>query len=260
MSSRARHVHFDFSALSARDRYKLLIGTVIPRPIAFVTTVDEQGRVNAAPFSFFNCLSADPPIVAIGVENHDDMTFKDTGRNIRRTEQFTVNIVDDAMVEGMNVCAVAFPPNVDELAAAKLTAVPGTHVKCPRIGEAPASLECQRYVTLEIGRSREIILGEVLAVFVREGLVEPTKKYVDQRAMDAIGRMGGDGYARTRDYFDLRTLSLAQWERREQAHRKPGKADNENATATVSGRPIPADARELGFAATSTAGTTSQQE
>jgi flavin reductase (DIM6/NTAB) family NADH-FMN oxidoreductase RutF len=260
MSSRTRHLHFDFSALSARDRYKLLIGTVIPRPIAFVTTVDEHGRVNAAPFSFFNCLSADPPIVAIGVENHDDMTFKDTGRNIRQTEQFTVNIVDDAMVEGMNVCAVPFPPDVDELAAAKLTAVPGTHVKCPRISEAPASLECRRYVTLEVGRSREIILGEVLAVFVRDGLVDRSKKYVDQRAMDAIGRMGGDGYARTRDYFDLRTLSLEQWERREETHRKTGKTDNEIATGPALGRSVAPDASEPGRAAKSTVGITPQQE
>jgi flavin reductase (DIM6/NTAB) family NADH-FMN oxidoreductase RutF len=106
----APHLHFDFAILSARDRYKLLIGTVIPRPIAFVTTVDEQGAVNAAPFSFFNCLSADPPILAIGVENHPDMRFKDTGRNIRMTEEFTVNIVDDAMLEAMNVCAIPFPP------------------------------------------------------------------------------------------------------------------------------------------------------
>jgi flavin reductase (DIM6/NTAB) family NADH-FMN oxidoreductase RutF len=258
MSSRARHVHFDFSVLSARDRYKLLIGTVIPRPIAFVTTVDEHGQVNAAPFSFFNCLSADPPIVAIGVENHDDMTFKDTGRNIRLTEQFTVNIVDDAMVEAMNVCAVPFPRDVDELAAAKLTAVPGAHVKCPRIGEAPASLECRRYITLEVGRSREIILGEVLAVFVREGLVDRTKKYVDQRGMDAIGRMGGDGYAGTRDYFDLRTLSLGQWERREETHRK--NMNNEIATGLTLGRSVAPDASEPGCAAKSTVGITSQRE
>jgi hypothetical protein len=96
------HVHFDFSTLSARDRYKLLIGTIIPRPIAFVTTVDERGRPNAAPFSFFNCLSADPAIVAIGVENHADMRFKDTAHNIRMTEEFTVNIVDDPMLGAMH--------------------------------------------------------------------------------------------------------------------------------------------------------------
>ena len=218
------HVHFDFSALSARDRYKLLIGTVIPRPIAFVTTIDEKGRVNAAPFSFFNVLSADPAILAIGVENHADMRFKDTGHNIRMTEEFTVNIVDDALVDGMNVCAVPFSPEVDELAAAGLTAVPGTHVGCPRIGEAPASLECRRYMTLEVGKSREIILGLVLGCFVREGAVNPLTKHVDQRKMDAIGRLGGHGYSRIRDQFDLPTMSVAEWERR-QAEDQPSSAE-----------------------------------
>jgi flavin reductase (DIM6/NTAB) family NADH-FMN oxidoreductase RutF len=168
--------------------------------------------VNAAPFSFFNCLSADPAIVAIGVENHADMRHKDTGHNVRVTEEFTVNIVDDALVAGMNVCAVPFPPDVDELAMAGLTAVKGVHVACPRIAEAPAALECRRYLTLEVGRSREIILGKVLGVFVREDAVDPQTKYVDQRKMDAIGRLGGDGYARTRDQFDLRTLRLAEWQ------------------------------------------------
>jgi flavin reductase (DIM6/NTAB) family NADH-FMN oxidoreductase RutF len=95
--------------------------------------------------------------VAIGVENRADMSHKDTGRNVRMTGEFTVHIVDHAMRDAMNVCAVAFPPEVDELAMAGLTALPGTHVKCPRIAEAPAALECRRYVTLEVGRSREII-------------------------------------------------------------------------------------------------------
>jgi flavin reductase (DIM6/NTAB) family NADH-FMN oxidoreductase RutF len=208
------HVHFDFSTLSARDRYKLLIGTVIPRPIAFITSIDEAGVVNAAPFSFFNVLSGDPAIVAIGVENHADMRFKDTGHNIRMTEEFTVNIVDDAMLDAMNVCAVPFPAEVNELEPAGLSAVPGVHVKCPRIGEAPASLECRRYMTLEVGRSREIILGLVLGCFVRKGAVDPTNKYVDQRKMDAIGRLGGHGYSRIRDQFDLHTLSVADWEKR----------------------------------------------
>jgi flavin reductase (DIM6/NTAB) family NADH-FMN oxidoreductase RutF len=210
------HVHFDFAGLSARDRYKLLIGTIIPRPIAFVTTVNEQGLPNAAPFSFFNCLSADPAIVAIGVENHADMRFKDTGHNIRMTEEFTVNIVDDAMVEAMNVCAVPFPAGVDEMQIAGLTAIPGVHVRCPRIAEAPASLECRRYMTLEVGKSREIVLGLVLGCFVREGAVNPLTKHVDQRKIDAIGRLGGHGYSRIRDQFDLPTMSAAEWERRQE--------------------------------------------
>jgi flavin reductase (DIM6/NTAB) family NADH-FMN oxidoreductase RutF len=208
------HVHFDFSTLSARDRYKLLIGTIIPRPIAFVTTIDERGRPNAAPFSFFNCLSADPAIVAIGVENHADMRFKDTAHNIRMTEEFTVNIVDDPMLDAMNVCAVPFPAEVNELEAAGLTAIPGVHVKCPRIAEAPASLECRRYMTLAVGKSREIVLGHVLACFVREGAVNPISKHVDQRKMDAIGRLGGHGYSRIRDQFDLPTMSVSEWEKR----------------------------------------------
>ncbi len=206
------HRHFDLATLSARDCYKLLIGTVIPRPIAFVTTVDAKGRPNAAPFSFFNCLSADPAIVAIGVENNDDMSFKDTAWNVRVTEEFTVNIVDDALLQAMNVCAIPFPPGTDEIKLAGLTPVAGTHVRCPRLAEAPAALECRRHLTLEVGRSREIILGKVLGVFVREDAVDPQTKYVDQRKMDAIGRLGGDGYARTRDQFDLRTLRLAEWQ------------------------------------------------
>ena len=215
---------FDMQALSADNRYKVLAATITPRPIAWITTLSRSGIVNAAPFSFFNVLSADPAILAIGVENHADMRFKDTGHNIRMTEEFTVNIVDDALVEGMNVCAVPFSPEVDELAAAGLTAVPGTHVGCPRIGEAPASLECRRYMTLEVGKSREIILGLVLGCFVREGAVNPLTKHVDQRKMDAIGRLGGHGYSRIRDQFDLPTLSVAEWERR-QAEDLPSSAE-----------------------------------
>ncbi len=205
------HRLFDFSQLNARERYKLLIGTVVPRPIAWVTTLSPEGRVNAAPYSFFNCLSADPPILALGVENHDDMSFKDTAHNIRMTEEFTVNIVDFANVEAMNICAVPFPPEVDELEMAGLHAIPGEKVRCPRIAEAPVALECRRHLTLELGRSREIILGLVLAVHIREDIVDAERFYVDQQGLDAVGRMGGHGYASTRDYFDMPSLSVEQW-------------------------------------------------
>ena len=107
--------------------------------IAWVTTQDIDGSVNAAPFSFFNCLSADPPILALGVENHPDMRFKDTGLNIRLTEVFTVNIVSHAIAEAMHVCAVPFSPDEDELKAAGLTAMPGRAVASPWIKQAPAS-------------------------------------------------------------------------------------------------------------------------
>lgn len=208
------HTHFDFGALTARERYKLLIGTVIPRPIAFITTVSKDGRFNAAPFSFFNVLTHDPAIVAIGVENHADLSFKDTARNVRETEVFTVNMVDDALAQAMEICAIKFGSDVDELAESGLTPVPGTHVASPRILEAPASLECRRYMTLEVGKAREIILGQVVGVFIRSDLVDAERLHIDQVGMDAIGRLGGHGYARTRDQFDIRTLSVEEWEGR----------------------------------------------
>jgi flavin reductase (DIM6/NTAB) family NADH-FMN oxidoreductase RutF len=204
-------VTFDFARLTPRERYKLLIGAVVPRPIALVTTVDRAGIVNAAPFSFFNCLSADPAILALGVEYRPTGGQKDTGRNVRETLAFTVNIVSDALVEGMNICATPFEPGVDELAQAGLTAMPGVKVACPWIGQAPAAFECRHHTTLGIGNSREIILGEVVYAHFRADTIDLAKLYVDPVALDAVGRMGGQGYATTRDYFDLSTLSVDDW-------------------------------------------------
>ncbi|OWV76823.1 flavin reductase [Rhizobium sp. R339] len=199
---------FDFKELGERERYKLMIGTIIPRPIALVTTVDEHGRINAAPFSFFNCLSADPPILAIGVENHPDMSFKDTGHNIRMTEVFTVNIVSFAIAEAMHVCGAKYPRGVDELKEAGLTAVPGEKVASPFIAEAPAAFECKRHVTLELGRSRQIIMGEIVYAHYRDGVVDPERLHVDPAAVDAIARLGGDSCATTRDRFEMLTPKL----------------------------------------------------
>ncbi|ANK86562.1 MULTISPECIES: flavin reductase family protein [Rhizobium] len=201
-------VSFDFKELSERERYKLMIGTIIPRPIALVTTVDEHGRINAAPFSFFNCLSADPPILAIGVENNADMSFKDTGHNIRMTEVFTVNIVSFAISEAMHVCGAKYPRGVDELKQAGLTAIPGAKVASPFIAEAPAAFECRRHVTLELGRSRQIILGEIVYAHYRDGVVDPERLHVDPAAVDAIARLGGDTCTTIRDRFEMLTPKL----------------------------------------------------
>ncbi|MGO7872036.1 flavin reductase family protein [Rhizobium leguminosarum] len=201
-------VSFDFKQLSERERYKLMIGTIIPRPIALVTTVDENGRVNAAPFSFFNCLSADPPILAIGVENNADMSFKDTGHNIRMTEVFTVNIVSFAIAEAMHVCGARYPRGVDELKQAGLTAMPGEKVASPFIAEAPAAFECKRHVTLELGRSRQIVMGEIVYAHYRDGVVDPQRLHVDPAAVDAIARLGGDTCATIRDRFEMLTPKL----------------------------------------------------
>jgi flavin reductase (DIM6/NTAB) family NADH-FMN oxidoreductase RutF len=202
------HRLFDFTTLDPRACYKLLIGAIVPRPIAWVTTRSTEGVVNAAPYSFFNCVSSDPPILVLGVENKASTSLKDTAWNIRTTEEFTVNIVDRANMDAMNVTATAFPPEVDELQMAGLTALPGRMVGCPRIAEAPVSFECRRHTTLSVGKSREIVLGLVLAAHIREDIVDPERFYIHPAGLDAVGRMGGHGYALTRDYFDLPTLSV----------------------------------------------------
>lgn len=198
---------FDFTALTARERYKLMIGTIIPRPIALVTTVDENGGFNAAPFSFFNCLSADPPILAIGVENNADMTFKDTGHNIRMTEVFTVNIVSYAIAEAMHVCGAKYPRGVDELEQAGLTAMPGAKIAAPWIMEAPAAFECRRHVTLELGKSRQIIMGEIVYAHYQQGAVD-SALHVDPAVIDAVARLGGDTCSTIRDRFEMLTPKL----------------------------------------------------
>lgn len=219
-------IAFDFTAMPPRDRYKLLIGAVVPRPIALVTTISKEGIANAAPYSFFNCLSPDPAILALGVEFRPSGAHKDTGRNIRDTLCFTVNIVSDAIAEAMSACAVAFPPGVDELVEAGLTAMPGTRIAAPRIAEAPIAFECRHHTTLMMGHSREIILGEVLEAHVRADLVDPARLHIDPARLDAVGRMGGHGYCSTRDYFDMPTVPLEQWRQGERPQRTRAERDD----------------------------------
>ncbi|MFO1074366.1 MAG: flavin reductase family protein, partial [Geminicoccaceae bacterium] len=160
--------------------------------------------------------------VALGVEYRGDGSPKDTVHNIARTEEFTVNIVSNAILEAMNVCSVPFAPGIDELKEAGLTALPGSRVACPRIAQAPAALECRRYVGLQIGRSREIVLGQVVAAHLRADIVNE-RLHVDPQLLDAIGRMGGHGYVRSDATFDLKTMSVEEWRSGRVAERSPAR-------------------------------------
>lgn len=205
-------MEFDLRQLAPHDRYKLLVSVVVPRPIALVTSLDEAGRINAAPFSFFNLMGSDPPIVALGPGDVRPGEPKDTARNIRCGGEFVVNIVDEALAAPMNICAVNFPPGVDELAAAGLTPLPGLQVRVPRIAQSPASLECREHSTLCIGCNR-IVLGEVLHLHIRDDLVDAERLHVDGQKLRAIGRMhGGAWYARTSDLFQMPRLSYEEWQ------------------------------------------------
>ena len=186
------------------DAYMILTGLVTPRPIALVTTIDEHGRVNAAPFSFFNVLGDSPPIVGLCPGDRSPGVPKDTARNIRLTHEFVVNLVDEPLAEAMNQCAASLPPGENELLHAGLTAAESVAVKPPRIAEAPASLECRQHSTLEIGDNR-LIIGEVLRVHVRDGLFDPETWLVKPADYRPIGRMQSPHwYCRTTDLFEMR--------------------------------------------------------
>src|SRR5438445_8525394 len=160
-----------FRGLDPHDRYRLLCGVVVPRPIALVTTLDENGTVNAAPFSFFNVFSEDPPLVVLGLQHKTDRSPKDTTRNIHRNGQFVIHMVDEALAAAMNDCAVDFPSGDSEVAAAGLVTLPSVDVKVPRLAAAPFPLECRRHVALTFSPDRALMLGEVLRVHAREALV-----------------------------------------------------------------------------------------
>ena len=214
-------IEFDFKALSNHERYNLIIGLVAPRPVALITSLDAAGRINAAPFSAFNYMCTDPVLVAIGGGNRPDENDesglpkpKDTVQNIRVRGEFVVNVVSEAIVEAMNVCAIDFPHGVDELAEAGLTPAPCCRVAVPRIAEAPASLECREVTTLEVGRSR-VVIGEVVYVHVREEFIDPAGPYIRAEEMRAVGRMNGMGnYVRTHGaFFKMPRIRRADWEK-----------------------------------------------
>lgn len=202
---------FDFDALTAKERYKLLIGTVIPRPIALITTVSADGTPNAGSFSFFNILTHDPAIMAVGIEYKPDGQPKDTAANILATGEFTVHISDHALVDQMEICSIKFPPDIDEIAVAGLDTTPGETVRSPRILAAPAAFECQLVQTVPVTPARVIVLGQVKRMFVRETLVDPTSLNIDQMAIDAVGRLGGHLYARQLDQFERVTPTVEQF-------------------------------------------------
>jgi flavin reductase (DIM6/NTAB) family NADH-FMN oxidoreductase RutF len=200
-----------FADLEPRQRYKLLCGLVVPRPIALVTTLSPAGVVNAAPFSFFNVFSENPALIVLGLQHNPDGSPKDTTRNIHVAGEFVVNLVDEAIAEAMNFTSIDFPPEESEAALAGLELAASTLVKPPRLATAPAAFECRRTVGLAFGPQRELLIGEVLGVHARAGIVDPATLNVDFAALAPVGRLCGNMYARQRDMFELKRITYAEW-------------------------------------------------
>ena len=196
-------MELDLEKEFADRAYPILASLVTPRPIALVTTISADGKVNAAPFSFFNLMGANPPICAFAPGDRDDGTPKDTVRNIRSGHEFVVNLVDEKIAEAMNQCAVSLPFGENELVRAGLTAAPSSVVKPPRIIEAPASLECVEWGTLQIGGNR-MVIGLIKRVHLRDELFDVATKRVRTEKFLTIGRMASPHwYCKTSERFEM---------------------------------------------------------
>ena len=185
------------------ERYKLLIGLVIPRPIAWISTYSANGVANCAPFSFFNVFSEDPPLCVIGINPRKDGQIKHSLQNIRRTGEFVVNLVDESTANAMHISSYEFPEDVSEFEKTGLTPVPAATVKHPRIAQAAACLECKLYRLIEISGTRELVLGEIQLVHARDGIIDPQTKRISEKNYRPIGRLFADRYCTTRERFNL---------------------------------------------------------
>jgi flavin reductase (DIM6/NTAB) family NADH-FMN oxidoreductase RutF len=192
----------DFSALTAYQRYKLMASLIVPRPIALVTTLGANGVVNAAPFSMFNMLGEDPPIVMISINRLHDGRLKDTAANILHNGQFVVHLTDEDMAARMHRCGESFPNDVNECDIVGFTTTPSTSVAPPRIREAPVAFECVLHEKLETP-SRYVFIGRVLYLAVRDGLVDTERWRVRLGEYFPVGRFGASFYVRTRERFSI---------------------------------------------------------
>jgi flavin reductase (DIM6/NTAB) family NADH-FMN oxidoreductase RutF len=196
-------MELDLEGKHADRAYALLASLVTPRPIAWVTTLGPDGIVNAAPFSFFNLLGANPPILGFCPGDREEGVPKDTARNIRLSHEFVVNLVDESVAEAMNQTAASLPYGVSEIKHAGLTTAPSSVVKPPRITEAPASLECLEWGTLQIGGNR-LIIGLIKRLHVRDELFDAEKQRIRAENFHVIGHMSSPHwYCRTRDRFEM---------------------------------------------------------
>lgn len=209
-------MEFDFSKVPAPDRYKLMGSSITPRPIAWVTTISGEGLRNAAPYSFFNMMGAEPPLIALGMMRRPDGTHKDSAANILETGEFVVNLVSEADSAAMNFTCIDGPPDFDELAAAGLQTFPSSSIGAPRIASAPVAMECRLYESVEAGKTT-IAIGEVLRFHIDDAFIDTERLHVDTLAMNLVARVHGAGwYARTTDLFQMTRPTFEQWQNEQQ--------------------------------------------
>ena len=201
-------MQIDPSLHSNADNYKLITNLVVPRPIAWVTSQNQSGVINLAPFSFFNAVGANPLYIIISIGLNDAGEPKDTAKNIRASGEFVVNLVTEDLFQAMNISAADFPADQSELEAAHLHAAPSVRIKAPRLAEAQASLECKLFSAQALGENT-LFIGEVVMFHIADHLLDP-RLHINNFA--PIGRLGSPSvYCRTTDRFDVARVNYAQW-------------------------------------------------
>ncbi|WP_144110245.1 flavin reductase family protein [Paraburkholderia sp. BCC1886] len=205
-------MYFSMSDLDGPHRNKLLHSTVVPRPIAWISSLDATGSVNVAPFSFFNLMSGDPPLLAVCIGSRAGV-LKDTGRNIAARGEFVVNLVSMAQLKQMNVTAIDFDEDVDEANEAGLELLAGHAVSVPRIAGSPASLECRNRTLIDIDGRRTLVIADIVGMHLIDAAVLDAKNlYVDPEPMDLVARLHNPGwYCRIENPFRLTTPTVEEW-------------------------------------------------
>lgn len=207
------------SQLQHRELYNILINAVVPRPIAWVSTLSASGRHNLAPFSFFNAVCAKPPLLAFAPgmrppkkseaaadegEGHPGVHIKDTLRNIRETKEFVINTVTYELAEAMNLTSGEYEADIDEFELAKVASAPSHVVRPRRVADSPVSFECKLHQILDFNPAPEggsLVIGEIVSVHIDERHLKEGR--IDRDSLDLIGRMGGMQYARTTERFEM---------------------------------------------------------
>jgi flavin reductase (DIM6/NTAB) family NADH-FMN oxidoreductase RutF len=209
--NKARNLmQIDPSLHTTADNYKLLTNLVVPRPIAWISSLSQSGVINLAPFSFFNAVGSDPMYVVVGIGRRDSGEPKDSARNIQTSGEFVVNLVTEDLLAAMNITAAEFPPDESELSAVNLHAAPSVRLKAPRLAEAQASLECKLFQSQPLG-TNTLYIGEVVMFHVADHLLGP-RLHINNFA--PVGRLGSPSmYCRTTDRIELARVTYAQWQK-----------------------------------------------
>lgn len=189
----------DFSDLSSANLRKIVTAAVVPRPIALVTSRNPDGSINAAPFSYFNIFSEDPPLVVLGLGARPNGDLKDTAANIKATGEFVIHLVDEDLARKMVDSAAPFEPGVSEVEPCGFTLAPAEKIKTDWIVDAPIAFECIRTMDIPLSDTRDLVVGEIVGMHARDGMFDTETYRLDWEQYHPIGRLFGDGYARTQD-------------------------------------------------------------